>query len=256
MIALVAGAGLPSVSSADFQFEAAGTPTGWEAVLNYEIDANWTNVTDYWVDGDFSDVIVCNVDWVLVSEETTSTDRDNLRQYALDYDEGEFGFLQVKNGTQTKKIKVCTSFDLQGTSASADDWDCKSSYQDGPNGEDSESTGPQLLLGDQGGTGHSISVTDEEPGSKLTGCTADTTGPWYPFTGKAKFTLESNDGEPVNKITAEAVGGVVIDWYRPPPGESACGSPCYLVADQGELFLDGGVDEIPSTGHIKATVET
>lgn len=261
MIALIASAGLPAVSSGTVQFEAEGTVTGWEAVINYEINANWTNVTNHWVDGDFSDVITCNVDWVLVTEETTSTDRDNLRQYALDYDEGEFGFLEVKNGTQTKKVHVCSSFDLHETNDSNGHWDTFEHCVDGgPNGEDSDGTGPELMLG-TGDTGFDHQVTDQEAGRCLTLYTGDTTSPTWlvPYTGWARARLESqsDDFAVKHEIDMKAVYGVLIPQSK--TVQEADNGPCdpdpegcWLIGGQQHLF---GTDT-PGVGHIKASVET
>lgn len=253
MIALIAGAGLPGVSSTTVQFEATGTVTGWEAVLNYDVNASWTNITDYWVDGDFSDVIVCDVDWVLVTEETTSTDRENLVQYALDYDEGEFGYLQVKNGSQTKKVAVCSSFSLNETKEPQHEWhttlDCKSP---GPTEGESGGTGAFLPL--VYARGPSETVPDEEAGHCIKVWAATASSGYIPYTGSADAVLESSDGDLHNRVRITTVGGYLPTVQSGFAGEDsdACGQNCQLVGTDGPFE---GLD-IPGAGHMAVSAET
>lgn len=258
MIALIAGAGLPGVSSTDFQFEAQGTVTGWEAVLNYDVNANWTNITDYWVDGDFSDVITCDVDWLLVTNETTSTDRGNQRQYALDYDEGELGFLQVKNGSQTKKVLVCSSFGLEPVGAASGDWttheDCRAG---GPNGEEAEET--DVVWAVHPDRWDAETVTDEEAGHCITAFAADTDSypDRVPYTGTVEANLTGPDGEVHNTVRMKAIGGYkfAYDEVFSDDDDQASGFNSKVYVTNTPLLRDD-VKDIPGTGSMKARAET
>lgn len=272
VIALLAGAGLPGVSSGSVQFQAADSPTnpgGWDAVLNYEINANWTNVTDYWVDGTFSDVITCTVDWAVETDTTTSTTRDNQRQYALDYEEAEFGFIQAKNGTLSKKVVSCASPILESTSDSSAHWDEEEDTEFGPdNDEDSDGTGPFLPLS-PGAEKSATKNVDEQEGHVLTVFGADTTTSTglVPLTGTARADLViTNSQDVMNRVSITSVGGYVVDRTtehgvdNDGEGEpKKCGTSYCTLEIQDGTFIEGssGAQQIiPSSGHMKARVRT
>lgn len=104
---------------------ADGTPTfdlsNWDVVLTYEIDAEG-NIT-YTEAGTYDKIVDCAGSWTeTVNETGTTTSDDHVREFAIDYVGGEFGYLQVENGTKTRKVTECDLFTLAPISTSGTDW--------------------------------------------------------------------------------------------------------------------------------------